>query len=281
MNYALLKIGKKVVSDRLYSHLANYYLHLRKKQIPTILNLDEPKTFNEKILFSKLNNRFEEGHLLADKFLVRDFVKYTLGEDYLISILGIYDNVESINTYNLPKKFVIKATQGSGWNIIVKDKDTFNWEEAKVTLTKWLNQDYSLYGREWQYNWETNKILIEKFLENNESSPLHDYKFFCFNGEPKYIQVDVDREKDHKRNFYDLQWNLQEFRLMYPNTEVVISKPKELEKMISLAKKVSGKLKDKMNFVRVDFYINEGKIYFGEITFHPDGGCAPFFSSEV
>lgn len=276
IKYKILYTGKLLISDKLFYKAANYYLHLRMGFLPRKLNIKIPKTFNEKIIYNKLYNRFENGHFLADKFEVRKYIKKIIGEEFLVPLLGIYDNEEKIDFTVLPKKFVIKITQGSGWNILIEDKNNTNFKEVKEKLKFWLKLDYSIYGREWQYNSTTSRIIIEEYLESSVDYPLHDYKFFCFNGTPCYIQLDVDRSSNHTRNFYDLNWKFQPFRLLYSNSKEIIERPKQLEEMISLSKKIAMELSTYMDFVRIDFYNCKGRIYFGEITFHPDGGSAPF-----
>lgn len=274
--YKVLKIGKKIVSDKIFNVIAHYYLHLRKNRFPKRLKIKHPITFNEKIIWNKLNNRFKGGELLADKYEVRKFVANTIGEEYLIPLIGIYSKVDEIDFSTLPEKFVVKATQGSGLNLIVKDKSKLDIESTKKLLNEWLKIDYSIFGREWQYDIKTNKIIIEAFISDDSKGELKDYKYFCFNGTPKYIQLDLDRFLGHKRNFYDLNWNIQPFTIMHSLSDELIEKPGNLDKMNALASKISEVLKDKMNFCRVDFYNIDGQILFGEITFHPAGGCEPF-----
>ena len=186
------------------------------------------------------------------------------------------DNVESINFSELPSKFVLKANQSSAQNIIVRDLSILNLDIVKKTLNSWLNTDYENTG-EWQYDGIEKKILVEKFIENNAQNPLYDYKFFCFNGRSLFIQVDIDRETDHKRLFYDLNWIKQKFNILYETSNMELEKPVNLDEMITCANKIASDLLNKMPFVRVDLYDHNNEVKFGEITFHPDGGFGPVY----
>lgn len=277
LKYKILCTGKQLFSDSFFHKAAHYYLHLRKGVLPRKLNINEPRTFNEKIIYNKLYSRFDEGHFLADKYKVRKYVSNVIGEKFLVPFLGIYDHPDDIDFSILPKSFVIKITQGSGWNILIKDKGNSNFRKIKEKLKFWLELDYSIYGREWQYNKTTSKIIIEKYL----GEPLYDYKYFCFNGNPKFIQVDIDRQDLHSRNFYDLNWNKLNFSLMYPTSKKDIPPPLNLIEMNDCVTQLAESLKDNMSFARIDFYNQEGKIFFGEITFHPGGGCEPFLPRKA
>lgn len=280
IKYKILKVGKKIISDRLFHLIAHYYLHIRQGVFPKRLNINKPKTFNEKIIWNKLNNRFKGGELLADKFEVRKYVEEVIGQEYLIPLIGVYSNVDEINFDELPNQFVLKATQGSGLNLIVKDKANLNLIEVKKTLNEWLRIDYSIVGREWQYDIKTNKIIIESFISDDLNDDLKDYKYFCFNGVPKYIQVDSERFQGHKRNFYDLNWKEQPFTIMYPRSKDSIDVPKNLNRMNEIAETLAKSLQKELNFSRIDLYNLDGEILFGEVTFHPGGGCEPFSNYE-
>lgn len=238
---------------------------IKHKRLP---NLKEPKYFNDKLLYLKLSIRDKKQSELVDKYQVRDFIKETIGEKYLIPLVGVYDKVEDIVIDNLPQKFVIKMTNGSQNNIICKDINKFNWTKSKVKLNEWLKYDYYKRTREWPYKNVRNRIVIEEFLETKDDN-LIDYKFFCFGGEPQFIQLDIDRFKNHKRDFYDMNFEkIEDFNITYENSNNKQEKPQNFERMVSLVKKLAKSWK----FVRVDFYNIEGTIYFGEITFYP-GNC--------
>ena len=227
------------------------------------MNLDEPKLFHEKISFLKFNYRNKLIPQLADKISVRKYVKKKIGPKYLVDLIDIYDDANDIDFDNLPKKFVLKTSHGSSWNIICDNKNILDITKTKKTLNSWLRKDPFYLSREWQYN-QNPKILCEKHL----GSSIIDYKVYCFEGVAKFIQMDFNRFENHKRCFFDTNWNYQNFRMLYKKPDFQISRPILLEKMIELCEKLSQGL----FFSRIDMYIIEEKIYFGEITFFPEGG---------
>lgn len=227
--------------------------------------------FNEKLQYYKLFNRKEKYIQWADKILVRNYVKEKIGKEYLNRIIWIGNDLMLARKIELPKKFVIKINQGSGSNIIVDDISTLNWEKADIQTKEWLKSDHSEYSSEWQYRWINPKILIEEFLEDSNGNVPLDYKFFCFRGIAHMVQIDFDRFKNHTRSFYDREFKILPFGLKYPRNFTNISKPKNFNKMIELAEKLS----DGENFIRIDFY-DVGKPIFGEITLHPGAGLEQF-----
>lgn len=184
--------------------LKDWYL----ERIGQKLNLDNPRTFNEKIQWLKLYDNDNIKTRLADKYAVRDWVKEKIGERYLIPLLGVYDAPEEIEWDSLPNEFVIKCNHGSGWNIIIKDKNKINESEVKSKLSRWINTTYGLNGFELQYFNIPPKIIIEKKMENEGHDELFDYKFWCFNGSAKYVQFVHDRfHGGVKHIVYDMNWN--------------------------------------------------------------------------
>lgn len=240
-----------------------------KKQTGKELNLDNPQTYNEKIQWLKLYDSTPLKTRLADKYLVREWVKEKIGEEYLIPLLGVWDRFEDINFDKLPNKFVLKANHGCGWNIIVKDKNKFDRKEAKNKFDKWMNTNFAFVnGFELHYKNIKPKIIAEKYIENNEND-LYDYKVFCFNGKAYYIMYLAERQKGLKMVFYDTRWNKMPFVYSYPQYDQEIERPKKLDKLIELSEKLS---KD-FSHARIDFYIlNSGDIKFGEITFTSASG---------
>ncbi len=266
---SLILIGlSKLLSAYYFAIIKRIYFHVRHGKIPKGLNFNSPKTFNEKINYLKLYNKQDNGSLLADKIEVKEFVKKIIGEEYLIPSIKTFETVEEIIWDDLPSSFVIKATHSSGMNFICPDKNNINTEKVIEDMKNWLTTDYTEIGGEWQYNL-TPRLICEEYLENTKNLPLLDYKFLCFNGKPIYIQVDIDRFSKHTRNIYDLNWNLQSFTFIYENSKHPINKPKKLEEMIH----ISEKLSQGFPLMRVDLYSYQNRIYFGELTFHPDGGC--------
>lgn len=237
------------------------------------LNLDNPRTFNEKIQWLKLYDSIPIKTRLADKYLVREWVKEKIGEQYLIPLLGVYDKFEEIDFDKLPNQFVIKCNHGCAYNIIVKDKSKLDLAEAKAKLDKWMRENFAFKaGYELHYRDIKPKIIIEKFIENKGTDDLYDYKFWCFNGKLAYIQFLSERNLSGlKMAFYDRKWNKQTFVYSHPLDKKTIKKPDNLDEMIQLAEALSKGFP----CVRVDFYrLNDGTIYFGEMTFtSASGNC--------
>jgi hypothetical protein len=245
-----------------------YWLRIGKK-----LNLSNPKTFNEKLQWLKLYDRNPKYTDLVDKDKVREYIAKTIGEEYLIPLLEVYDSYEEIDFDKLPNQFVLKCTHDSGGLVICKNKNEFDIESARKKMNKSLKRNFYYHGREWCYKNIKPKIICEKYMVDESGVELKDYKIFCFNGEPKIIQVDYNRFIGHKRNLYDTQWNYIPASIQYPtDPEVKIMKPEKLNEMLKLAKVLA---KDYPH-VRVDFYSINEKIYFGEMTFYHGSGFERF-----
>ena len=228
--------------------------------------------FGEKIQWMKLYGNLQEYTDYVDKYKVRQIIEKELGEEYLIPLVGVYNNVSEIDYSKLPKAFVIKLNHGSGYNIIVKDKNKINVNKINKRLQKWLREDYYKIKKEIQYKNVNKKIIIEEYMSDS-SGELLDYKFFCFNGKSEFVKVDFDRYAHHTANFYDMKWNkLDLTEKGFNNYKGDIDAPKNLSKMIEIAENLSLKFP----FVRVDLYNVNGKIYFGELTFTPASGKHPF-----
>ncbi|SDH73447.1 ATP-grasp fold amidoligase family protein [Winogradskyella thalassocola] len=243
------------------------------------LNLENPREFNAKIEWYKVFYRPKILNTLVDKYEVRSIIENTIGKKYLNEIYGVYDTVEDIPFKDLPNKFVIKATHSSGHNIIVKDKTQLDIKKTSKKLKKWLkvNQYYRM-GQEWAYKDVKPRYIIEKFLKEDDKNTLVDYKFYCFNGEPKFIDVHIDREEDHKQGCFDLDFNLLPFgkSKTYKTISAGIAKPTNLKEMVELSVILSKNLP----FVRVDFYSVNGKTIFGEMTFYPSDARKEFYPDE-
>lgn len=267
---------KKCMGERFYNYFFYYYLHLINGVIPKRLSLSNPQTFNEKIIWLKIKHHYSDANILADKCAVRKFVEKKIDIRYLIPLIGIFNNPREIDFTKLPDSFVLKTNHGSGYNIIVKSKTDLNIEKTIKQIEKWLNIDYYQLGKEYQYKGIKPKVICETYLENSPEKPLIDYKIFCFSGEPAFIQVDLDRFTNHKRNFYDLEWKLLPFTTLYPYGKKIIQKPEKLFEMLQIAKTLS----EGMIFSRIDLYFYQGMVYFGEITLHHGGGFEPFLPKK-
>lgn len=241
------------------------YLYKNDKE----LNLENPIEFMEKIQWLKLFLYKEDYGYLVDKYEVRAFVENRIGAQYLNDIIGIYNNPDEINIDLFPNQFALKATHGSGYNIIVCDKEKLNWSSAKSKLNKFLKSDYSKFNGEAIYKNVKPRILAEKFLSESENDYIIDYKFFCFHGEAKYVWVKTFCSGKYRNCYYDLQWNkITDDNNKYCFLEKEMKKPINFDEMISISEKLS---KDFI-FVRVDLYSVSNKVYFGELTFFPWGG---------
>jgi len=262
------KKGKKEynkISDEQY--VKNLYYSYFDKD----LNLENPKTFNEKINWMKLNYKNEKATICADKYEVRKYLEDRGYKWLLNDLIGVYENVDEIDVDKLPNRFVLKATHGSGWNLIVKNKNNIKWNPWKLIMKSWLKQNFYYYGREWVYKNMKPRIICEKYLEDRNGELL-DYKVYCFNGEPKFIQVDVDRFGNHTGNYYDINWNDMPFQYDDENSGRIIDKPKNLKEILDISRDLSKEFPH----VRVDFYEVNGNLYFGELTFFTASGTAKF-----
>ena len=246
-----------------------------KGTIGTRLDLDNPRTFNEKLQWLKLYDRRPEYTMMVDKYLVRQYIAETIGEEYLIPLLGVWNDPDEIDFNALPEQFVLKCNHNSGTGMcICKDKKTLNIEKVKKELRKGLAQNYYLTSREWPYRDVPRKIICEKYM-TDKGQELADYKIHNFDGVPRFILVCKDRfEKSGlTEDFFTPGWEHMPIRrLEHPNASSDICKPKELEEMLRISKILS----DGYPFIRTDFYTVNNKIYFGELTLYPASGFTPF-----
>lgn len=248
-----------------------YLKHKYRAAMNKKLNIDTPITFNEKLQWLKLHDRKPEYTMMADKYLVREYIAKTIGEEYLIPLLGVWDDPDEIDFDALPNQFVLKCNHNSGLGMcICKDKSKLNIEEVKKDLRKGLEQNYYLTGREWVYKDIPRKVIAEKYM-TDYSGGLIDYKFMCFNGYVDSVMVCVDRHlEDTKFYFFDEEWNLKRLNVRGKEApeDFTINKPDCMNQMFSIAKTLSQGLP----FVRVDLYECNNQIYFGELTFFPQSG---------
>lgn len=248
---------KKKYLNKIYNKIFNYDI-----------NWNSPKKFTEKIQYIKLfgkNNEIQA--ILADKYLVRDWIKEKIGEEYLIPLIGVYDKFSDINFDDLPNSFVIKCNHDSGSVTVVKDKNKVDWKKLRYKYDYHVKTNFYYFTLESHYSLIQPKIIIEQYLEtSNEDVP--DYKFLCFNGEPCYCWVDTDRFIEHKRNLYDLDWNLMDWQVGKYKKNKKIIKPNNFNEMLDLVKNLCIDIPH----VRVDLYDINGKIYFGEMTFTSESG---------
>ena len=240
-----------------------------KLQTGTALSLDNPRTFNEKIQWLKIYDSTPQKTRLADKYLCRNWVEEKIGEKYLVPLLGVWDKFDDIDFAALPNQFVLKANHGCGWNIIVKDKDTLDKDEAKRKMDRWLCTNFAFVNNlELHYKDIPPKIIAEQYLEN-EGKDLYDYKVWCFNGKPSFIAFLAERPIGVKIAFHDLDWNLLPFSYLFPRYEKPVPRPDNLDEILKMAEVLC---KD-FAHVRVDFYrLDDGSVKFGEMTFTTASG---------
>ncbi len=253
-----------------------------EKDLGYKLNLKNPQTYNEKIQWLKLYGEknpifgdFELAKKLADKVEVRKYISETIGDSYLKKVYGIYNKFSEIDFSKLPNEFVIKTSHDSGSVVIVRDKN--NIPKEKIDRFKCnLKINFGLTQKEWVYKEIKPRILVEELLKDEKGNLPVDFKVFCFQGEPKLIQVDFDRFTEHKRDFYDLNWRKLDLEILYPNTDFYIEKPNVFEEMLEFSKILSKPF----NHARIDWFSVNDKLYFGEITFFPESGFGKFNNKE-
>lgn len=237
------------------------------------LDLNNPKTFNEKLQWLKLYNRNLLYTKLVDKYKVREYISDKIGEEYLIPLLGVWDDPDDIDFDSLPNQFVLKCNHNSGLGMcICKDKNSLDISKVRSELRKGLKQDYYLTGREWPYKNVPRKIIAEKYMvDSYDSNEFTDYKFFCFDGYVDCVMVCLDRSSGNpKFYFFDKEWNLKRYnkRGLEAPENFTIPKPICMDDMFEIASQLSKGIP----FVRVDLYQSNNQIYFGEMTFYPDSG---------
>ncbi|MFC3420038.1 ATP-grasp fold amidoligase family protein [Salinicoccus hispanicus] len=264
MNKAVKNILSYSISflpDKFYSHVT---FVLRHKRLP---NHNKTGYFNDMMVHKKLTDKNIELKRLVDKYHVRSHIEKEIGSDHLIPLVGVYKDPEEVNFEELPSAFVLKMTFGAQNNLICTDKSTLNWEKQKTIINKWLKYDAYKRTREWQYDGLEKQFVIEEYISDAQGK-TNDYKFWCFHGEPKIVQVNVDRLSEVKRNMYYAE-NFEFIDDLYfanPHSEEPIDMPENYQEMLNIARKLSTG----HEFLRVDLYNIDGKIYFGELTLYPD-----------
>lgn len=237
------------------------------------LNLEHPRTYNEKLQWLKLNDIHPEYAQLVDKVEAKKIVEKLIGEKYIIPTLGIWNTVDEIDWGSLPASFVIKCTNDSGGIVVCKDKSKLNINKAKTKLKRNWGKNYYTKNKEYPYRHLSPRIIAEEYLEDESGFELKDYKFFCFNGEPQCLFVATGRQKgDTRFDFYDLEWNHLPIINGHPNADFAIEKPKNFSEMVNVARQLSKGIPH----VRIDLYNIKGEIYFGEMTFFHWSGTTPF-----
>ena len=253
-----------------------YLSHLFQAHMGVHLNLDEPKTFNEKIQWLKIHDRKASYTKMVDKYEVKKYVSSIIGPSYIIPNYGVWDSFKEIQFNNLPNQFVLKCTHDSNSVFICNDKSKFNYKKIEEAINKRLKTNHFLRGREWAYKDVKPRIIAEKLLIDPVRPVLTDYKIFCFDGVPQLIMTangSRDDESSLNRRMYDLDWNLMNIGLHgkdpLSNAE---EKPVVLPQMLEISRKLSKGIP----LLRVDLYVIETRIFFGELTFYHSCGFEEF-----
>lgn len=269
----LVLIKRRMVNPEKYIRKMFY------RRVGYPLNLDAPKTYNEKLQWLKLYWHHPLTITLVDKYSVKDFVAKEIGGQYIIPTLGVWDKVSDIDWDSLPDKFVLKCTHDSGGLIICKDKASLDKKEARKKLRKCLSRNFYYSCFEWPYKYVKPRIIAEPLISDSKSGELNDYKFFCFDGEVKALFIATERNREGtevKFDFFDADFNHLPLSQGHPNSTCDINKPYCFDEMKELARKLSRDFPH----VRVDFYEIDGKVYFGEMTFFHYAGWVNFNPHE-
>ena len=277
--YFLLLPIKKLKDRVLFNKILDkrFIIKKYKNKFDYTPNIDSPSTFNEKIQHLKIFNRDTYRTQCVDKYRVRPIIEEKIGKEYLIPLVKQLDNVNELSVELIPDyPVIIKANHASGKVFIIKSKKDFNLSTIQKELSSQLKYNFYHALREWQYKKVKPCIIIEKLLMDEKGDVPNDYKIHCFNGKPHFIQVDTERFNDHKRAIYDTNWNKQDITWNFPRAQD-IPPPNNLPKMLDLAKKLSKEF----DYVRVDLYEVDNKIYFGELTFTPGGGFEIFTPNSI
>ena len=265
-----------VISPALASKCV-FRIRMKKK-----LNLKSPKTLNEKIMWLKLNT-YKNNNLVtqcADKVKVREYVKNLGIENILVPIYKVWENTNDIEWNTLPESFVMKCNHGWGYNIICSNKNELDEKKVKAQLSYWLKTDFWKKMAELNYRNIPRRILCEKYLENHDGEAVVDYKVYCFNGLAKFILVCIGRHLGKpKYLFFDEKWELARINndSIKEEKSFIMPKPNKFEKMMEYANLLSKPFP----FVRVDFYLVNNDIFFGEMTFTPSAGADSARLSET
>ncbi len=267
MRFRILRM-LRFIPDKQMLELQYYIKHKRK------LNLENPQRYTEKLQWYKLYYRDPVMQQCVDKYRVRAYVEQKGLGAILNELYTVFESPEEITLRDLPNKFVMKSSNGSGTNFLCKDKSLYTDEQVQSMFRDFLAQSSASAGREWVYSGLTPVIIAEQYLEDptQHNNDICDYKFLCFNGNPEYVVYDVDRFTNHKRNIYDTNWNDLHVASDCPCADEVYDKPENLSEMLEIARILSADFPA----VRVDLYSIQGKIYFGELTFFPWSGYVQY-----
>ncbi|WP_026567973.1 ATP-grasp fold amidoligase family protein [Bacillus sp. UNC41MFS5] len=254
--------------DKVYLKML-FRIRMKKK-----LDWKNPKTFNEKLQWLKIHDRHPKYNKMVDKYEAKQYVASQIGSEYIIPTYGVWDSFEQIDFDQLPNQFVLKCTHDCGGLVICRDKSTFDIEKAREKINKCLKRNYFYHTREWVYKDVKPRIIAEKYMKDASSVVLKDYKFYCFNGKPEFVQLSegMENQRTASMAFLTLEWEREPFvRNDFFPIEKIPAKPIHFELMKSFAEQLS----QGHTFLRVDLYEINGKVYFSELTFFPTSGFIP------
>lgn len=267
-------VRRHLTADRHLSRLLPDELQLRWRHelvLGRTPDLRRPRTFNEKLNWLKLHWRDPRAPGCCDKLAVRGFVEARCGPGVLNELLGVAASFDELDLAALPKAFALKATHGSGFNVLCPDKATFDAAAARARFRSWMRREFGRADREWPYYGLPRRIMCERWL-GTAGAPPDDYKIFCFDGEPRFVEVHTGRGVDHRMTLFDLDWTPLPVRLEHPPSDPPVPRPAALPELVRRARQLA----EGFPFARVDLYVVEGRIVFGELTFFPTAGLKVF-----
>lgn len=262
-----IRYALRWMPDKMYLQL-NYFAHFHR-----FMDLDNPRTFNEKLNWLKLHDHNPTYPEIVDKYTAKGYCEKIIGGEYCIPTIGVWNSFDEIDFDSLPDQFVLKCTHDSEGIVIVKKKSTMDKDAVKEKLISAMHQNFYYIGREWPYKNVKPRIIAEPYLVDDDTGELRDYKFFCFDGEPKALYIASDRAVDDvKFDFFDMDFKHLDIKQKYPNSSLPIKKPSKFDEMVEISRRLSKGFPH----VRVDLYEVNDKVYFGEMTFYHLSGFIPF-----
>lgn len=269
-DYRTIRLAKAGFYNRMDDR--KYIEKVYKARMGRPLNLEDPQLFSEKLQWLKLYDRNPLYTQLVDKYRVREYIAEKIGEEYLIPLLGVWDDPDEIDFDALPDQFVLKCNHNSGTGMcICRDKSKLDYDAVRKELKKGLQEDFYLRHREWPYKGIPRKIICEQYIsDNSESNGLTDYKFFCFQGVAKIMYISEDISAAPRTDFFDMDFNHLPIRVKDPPADIPPQRPQCFDTMKQLAESIS----EDIPCLRVDFYYAQGSVYVGELTFYHSGGFA-------
>lgn len=270
----LVRGGVSRVSEAVWRCVPDRVVYARtfKRTFGRPLDLRQPRTFNEKLFWLMLYYRLPILTRLADKYGVRSYVAERIGEKYLNELYGVWEDPATIPFDRLPDTFVLKVTGGWEMTLFCRDRSRFDAEGARRQLATWMRRPHYFLAREWAYKDIRPRVIAERLLVDPRWGVPPDYKVFCFNGEPRFIQVDTDRFSGHRRDCFDLSWQLAPFTFNFQPSGVAIPRPSNLDETVACARKLAAGFP----FVRTDFFSVDGRTIFGEMTWYPEAARGRF-----